>query len=81
MLRSALAERWRSRHFDTCSVSGRGDGILGNTHVDKMVKMSVASCALHNMSIGLDEACSVHQHGCHRQEDNNHLMTKEDDSI
>ncbi|TNN78096.1 hypothetical protein EYF80_011601 [Liparis tanakae] len=23
-----------------------------------MVKISVASCALHNMSVGLDEACS-----------------------
>ncbi|KAM3857630.1 uncharacterized protein ACN63O_018676 [Diretmus argenteus] len=45
---------------------------LQNSHVDIMVKIIVASCALHNMCIGLAEgACNEHPHGCPRQEDDN----------
>lgn len=45
---------------------------LQNIRVDIMVKIIVASCALHNMCIGLAEAaCNEHPHRCPRQEDEN----------
>lgn len=45
---------------------------LQNSHVDVVVKVMVAECALDNMSIGeCENTCEEHPHECPREEDDN----------
>lgn len=45
---------------------------LQNSHVDVVVKVIVAACALHNMCIGeCENTCEEHPLGCPREEDDN----------